>query len=616
MPRMTLAALCAVCVLALTACGGGGGSGGAQPPEPPPPTSLVSGQCGATLNACAAGSLSDTADSDTHHLWRCTGSGGGTTASCQLPKQVEPPPGSQVCANGAAGAQNPLQCKRGHLALQGLDRIPLNLVKLTNRQMQQHFVLVESGTVAHGQSTREIACKSYVTGCENPEYAPGYTRNANGTVTTRSSGSTPYTALEDFDLSRDHDITSGEPTGAFERDFLDHIRGMGSVKIVADAVAPSSGQFVENAGAALPFLYVNGAGNGSSDEGDLSDQHPNAANVRAAVAANKALYAAGHRLVGGRYTRNPVSSGCTGPINDGCLWVPYQYDVGHTIRGGTSHSSQALASALASVLSVFPDTTPQNLAKFGKACAKKSGQGIEALLRTAGGVGVADFSCMGDVTTALANLPNGGSTVATINGSSVTVRGRDLSLSFANRNGHSPIASNEAWGLSFGIVPTGREGAMAVATRRQGSLFASLGGGVREDFFGFTREHGAVRATEVSAGHERAFVRYAEQYSSGGGIIDSAKGRSFGVTVRHHLALTEASVLSASASADKFLGGSARIPVGTVHLHGGEWDYRLSLAAASRLGEHTTLTGSAQAHLPGGGGDEELLLGVRFGKRF
>ena len=601
-PRMILVALCAAVVL--NACGGGGR--GVKPPEEPPPIPLVNGQCSATLNMCTAGSPNDITDSATQHLWQCTGSGGGTTASCQLPKQVEP----QVCANGAAGAADPLLCKRGHLALPGIDRIPLNLVKLTNAQMQRHFVLVEKGTIDHGRNIRAVACKSYITGCTDPEDFSGVVRDANGTVTTKTGGSTPYTMLEDLDRNRYQEDT--------ERDFLEQIRRIGSVKIVADAAANGGGWFVENAGTTLPFLYVNSAGNGASDDGWLTDQDPHAASVRVAIDANKALYAAGHDMVGGRYVRHQSSSGCNGPINDGCLWVPFQFDFhgdGSRVGNGTSLSSQALASSLASVLSVFPDTTHQNLAKFGKACAKKSGQGIEALLRSAGGVGVADFSCMGEVTTALANLPSGGSTTATINGSSVTVRGRGLSLPFADRSSHIPIASSEVWGLSFGVVPTG-EGMVATVTKRQGNLFASLGGGMQEDFFGFSEEHSAVRTMEVSAGHDRAFARYSEQHSSGGGVIDSARGQSLGFTVRQHIALTEESVLSASAHADKFLGGSARIPVGTVSLEGGEWDYRLSLDVANHLSENTTIATSVSAHLPGGGNPEEVTVGVRFSQRF
>ena len=107
---------------------------------------------------------------------------------------------------------------------------------------------------------------------------------------------------------------------------------------------------------------------------------------------------------------------------------------------------------MASALAVFPDTSHQNLAKFGKACALKRGNGIEALLRQSGGVGVADFTCMGGVVTALANLPTGGRTT-TINGSPVTVSGRTLSLLLSGYTGDiaqyfpKEVEEDDFWGL-------------------------------------------------------------------------------------------------------------------------------------------------------------------------
>lgn len=48
----------------------------------------VNGACGATNNACNAGTLSDTADSSTQYLWSCLGSSGGSNASCSLNKPI------------------------------------------------------------------------------------------------------------------------------------------------------------------------------------------------------------------------------------------------------------------------------------------------------------------------------------------------------------------------------------------------------------------------------------------------------------------------------------------------------------------------------------------------
>lgn len=55
----------------------------------------VNGACGATNNACAAGTWSDQADTSTQYLWSCVGSGGGSTASCSAP--------ITVAVNGACG---------------------------------------------------------------------------------------------------------------------------------------------------------------------------------------------------------------------------------------------------------------------------------------------------------------------------------------------------------------------------------------------------------------------------------------------------------------------------------------------------------------------------------
>ena len=81
---------------------------------------------------------------------------------------------------------------------------------------------------------------------------------------------------------------------------------------------------------------------------------------------------------------------------------------------------------MGSVLSVFPDSTHQNLLKLAKACARKTGDGIENLLRESGGIGVADFSCMGPIANAARNLPAGGSTTVMVDGKAVIVTEREL----------------------------------------------------------------------------------------------------------------------------------------------------------------------------------------------
>jgi len=49
------------------------------------PQQVLNGVCGTTNNVCLSGTSTDTADSSTNYLWSCTGSNGGTTASCSEP---------------------------------------------------------------------------------------------------------------------------------------------------------------------------------------------------------------------------------------------------------------------------------------------------------------------------------------------------------------------------------------------------------------------------------------------------------------------------------------------------------------------------------------------------
>ena len=177
----------------------------------------------------------------------------------------------------------------------------------------------------------------------------------------------------------------------------------------------------------LPYLIVHSVGNGGWDLPwfrDLLTQSEQDT-VNRAIAANKLLFVAGwDRDVDGNYIRHDHSSSCR-DLDGGCLWAQFEFS-GYV--KGTSFAAPQVSAALASVLAVFPDTSHQDLAKFGKSCAKKTGEGIEELLAKSGGTGVADFNCMGDVVSALTNLPTGGTANVVIDGETVQMSGRRLSL--------------------------------------------------------------------------------------------------------------------------------------------------------------------------------------------
>ena len=325
---------------------------------------------------------------------------------------------------------------------------------------------------------------------------------------------------------------------------------MPEVKIVIWPVAGNAA--ADNIGDS--YLTVHSVGNGSDnplwyDDFDLTAP-ADRVKIAAAIREHRLIYTAGWiRDANGNYTRHPHSYSCReDDIREGCVWTRFHFHYG----GGTSYSAPQYAGALMSILAIMPDTTPQNLAKFGKACVRKTGNGIEELLRVSGGLGVADFACVGDVVTALANLPTGGTTNLSINGQPVTLSGRRIALSFAGGLGDIPVETD---GLFFNAVPSTEKRFLLVAGYRKEALFTALSLGIRNDFFGFDKEHRNIREAGVAAGHENLFLTLTEQRSDGGNSIAEAVGRSLNVTARKTFALTEGTSLTVTALADRFLGG-------------------------------------------------------------
>ena len=188
--------------------------------------------------------------------------------------------------------------------------------------------------------------------------------------------------------------------------------------------------------------------------------------------------------------------------------------------------------------------------------------------------------------TALANLPTGGNTTTTINGSPVTVSGRTLSLPFAGHAGDITrvVPNGEEGYQSLALVPTDENNLLLVALRREGSFFASAGAGFRHDFFGFSEGHGRVLDARLQAGHENAFVRFGRQLSEGGSAISQARASTMGFTLQKAFRLAgEGTTLHLAAHADRFLGGSAEIPFGSVTLEDGEWEHTVSFRLAHRF---------------------------------
>ena len=422
---------------------------------------VIDGECGTELNQCAAGTLVDVDDSDTEYQWDCNGINGGSNAMCALPKPVDGEC-SEVhnqclagtpndiedtdenylwdcgglhggkdtacsiakpvfCADGAAADSNPLLCERGRYTLNGIDRLPLDKVQLTNEEMQKLFVTNDT-VIGHARVVGWVACESYATRsdrCEDQSDRTSKVWYAEDDIVSET-GSAPFTEL--VDVTQNSKVFWP----------IQEMESMGTVKI---AIYTSGGTAAPHVidGGAVPYAVILSAGNGLSDypwfDELLTEEQKEL--VSETIAANKLLVVGGWgRDADGNYIQHSSSNNCWG-VDDGCLWTRFEFQDDPWISTGTSYSAPQVASSLASVLSIFPDTAHQDLVKLARACAKKTGEGIDGadgLLAVSGGFGVADFGCMDAITAAAADLPSDGTATVTVDGHEVTVTERRLTV--------------------------------------------------------------------------------------------------------------------------------------------------------------------------------------------
>ncbi len=284
------------------------------------------------------------------------------------------------------------------------------MVKLTRQQMQRRFVIADIEE-EHAQQVGTIACQSYIQSGDCGNHA-GRFISADGTIRTET-GFSPFTKVVVLPKSDRAKLL------AFQE-----IAKMPAVRIV---VSTGGGN---DAAVSISdsYLTIHSIGNQWADISldDLPLSSEDRVKIVVAIREHRLIYVAGWiKDANGNYIRHPGSVSCRGDdIREGCVWTQFDFHYG----GGTSYSAPQFAAALASVLAVAPETTSENLAKLGKACVKRRGEGIEELLRVSGGLGVADFACISDVVSAMANLPDGGRTNVTVNGQRVTLSAREIVL--------------------------------------------------------------------------------------------------------------------------------------------------------------------------------------------
>ena len=521
----------------------------------------------------------------------CGGGGGDGTppASTATPRPAPAAPPAQ-----------PVPTTRGAFAAPGIDRIPLDAIRATQAEVARMYAIAEYGPPndLHANQVRTVACRSYIVhgDCDDPRGAMPFTLHG-----TEEVGD----AAQTRDLRR---------------------RIGPAVKLVSVSIKPLGNDMVGLEGASLPFAVVQSTGNDGREAFLPPDEMArNFANVRAALAADKVLYVGGYRANDdGSVERHPESTGCTG-VDESCLYAPYTFPIGTVSVSGTSYSAPNVASALASVLAVFPETKGTDLIRLAKACARAE-PGLS-------GLGRADFSCMTELDengewrvvgvgaivapAAMNRLSFPGD--ARVGGSFTGSGGVPIALAtvrpglFAVSGFSAGVPAGVPVETGFFPVVSGDDGANAFGGgyATQGGFFAAAAYGKRRGFFGLGGAFGydGAHALDADVGHRNVFLRLSRQWSAGR-LVRAVEGTALGLTVRKRFRLTPTVELELSSTADRFLGGKAETVFGPVSIAGSGWNEAAS--AALRV----TPDGDAALSLAAGADRRHASLRARWSRSF
>ena len=575
-------------------------------------------------------------------LAACTGGGGGgpTTSIPPAPNPAPRPMPAPTPAPNPDPApttpETPAAERRGALTAgrfyaKGIERIPLNALKATNEQMRDMFAVIEAVLpyeevkIVDGVRRKQhldvvlaVACHSYIRACEDPYAVDDVPYQFHLGVRTRSD--------DHLQMER---VVANLPS---------------TIKIVSISYGGDTPAVLR--GASLPFASIESAGNESRDTlyRPGFSENEGSRNVRAAAAADKLLLVAGYRIEGGVYKRSEVSIGCIGEgISESCIWAPdgFFFPEADTVDGprnnvgGTSASAPHVAASLASVLAVFPDTSPVNLIRLAKACAIPTPS-------LPGGVGRADFACMtktgddgewravtADEFAALLSPDRMSGLVfpgdARITGTFVGRNGKPVTLGARTRGafgftGFAAGVPGVSLGRAAGVFPVAADGegnpSVGFGYMAESGLFAAAAWGSRPGFFGLGKRYGYVNAAafDASAGHRNAYVRLSRQTSSAP-YVRKVRGDALGVTATGTFEVGARTWLTLSAHMDRFLGGRAATAFGPVTIDASPWNGAAQLFAERRIEGGGAVTFTVDRLWPGRGrGETSVKAGyaVRF----
>ena len=548
--------------------------------------------------------------------------GGGSAAVSEIPSPLSSP---ATCGNGEiASATRPC---RGRLTLPGIDNIPLSRISRTNAHMRRLWAATDyfspvNGSREHGRLVRQTSCWSYIVECDDPE----------------DRDSRPFTYFQNYSTAGDYEeidyadagLAPGSRTAnAWFKRNIDNA----AIRLVSLSIHPDGRGLVGQYGDALDFLVVQSAGNEASSEFPVRSGDPLFGGIKRAVDADKVVYVAGYDVNdNGDVVRHRRSSGCD-TVSGACVWVPF---LTPGIGPGTSFGTARVTAALASVLAVFPNTTPQNLGRLLKMSAR-------SVPNLPNGLGVVDFTRLttldrngewrlvtsgGEFNSAVAPLqlnhvtlpgnaalasdfaisPDGGAVVFETVVKGAFARTTPNVLPGSRQQGGTPVVAGLGKGLTFRLSQPGAGlYAGGVYEYQPGNLFLSAGFGVRHDFFGLDDRYGyePTLAYEANAGHRDLLFRISRQMTRGSknGLVEWAQGTAVGFTARRSVALSEALRVEAALDLDKFAGGEAATVFGSLRMAESGWNRTLSVRLTHRPGPFATLTAAAELFVPADGAD-------------
>ena len=580
-------------------------------------------------------------------LFSLNGCGGGGGVRPDPEDPPDPPP--EECPEGQVGTPpncedpsppEPRTLNEQHRSDAGLSKIPPNGVWPSNHRaiVKPKFAVIEvTSDRVHGRDVQAAACAGYAPG--------GCTVDLSDGGEIRGVTNAPFIFIEPRPGEGLGGVFQPHELAARVREHPDLvIASMSAFPVLVEEIAALTQEGIASVWSAgnegtvnwrdtHPWLWdeEENAENPDWDgvlDGDKLLQH---------IASDEVLLVAGYERVNGRFVPDGDTTQCEG-IDSGCIYAPMHFEYGgeepEVGTSGTSFSAPFVAAGLASVLAVFPETSGGDLIRLAKRCAV-SEPGLT------NGLGRFSLSCMDNsevfyldqvgeesmegmsaraqgiaAAFASAPLPGDSAYVAEVEGVSLT---RNMEGSFSHRSGVTTVpgyqgVDEDDSSMRVNLFYDYGNSAPGIRVGNK-DVFLAASWSNESSFFGY--EQYQAQSLNVSAGTEHLYLRMSEQKgdTTGYGVIDDVEGSSIGATLTRTFT-TSLGEITPFLNMDKFTGGEATTPFGSMQIKGSEWNHELGLRTRQQVSEHGSLQVTATAQHRGDSDRKDYSVQAQYGLRF